>query len=223
MKTKDFLLASACDQIILPESGMLMMPGLRAEISFYKNLFDMLGVQPEMLRVGEFKSAAEPFSRNEMSPAFREEMESILDDYYRQIIEMVSESRKLTQDQVKALIDHGLYSAEDAKQKGLIDHVAYEDHLETLIKGDRKDGGNQVRQRLWKKEDRHGFQRLRGNGEVDESDHGRGAWVEKILETKARCHLRGGANHVRREPIGSVRRKLDGFDDDDQGDPTGSR
>ena len=138
-ETKDFLLASACDQIILPESGMLMMPGLRAEISFYKNLFDMLGVQPEMLRVGEFKSAAEPFSRSEMSPAFREEMESILDDYYRQIIEMIAESRKLTQDQVKALIDHGLYSAEDAKQKGLIDHVAYEDHLETLIKGDRKD------------------------------------------------------------------------------------
>lgn len=138
-ETKDFLLASACDQIVLPESGVLMMPGLRAEVSFYKNLFDMLGVQPEMLRVGEFKSAAEPFSRSEMSPAFREEMESILDDYYRQIVEMVAESRKLTQEQVREIIDHGLYSAEDAKKKGLIDHVAYEDHLEVLIKGDRKD------------------------------------------------------------------------------------
>ncbi len=137
--TKDYLLASACDQIVIPESGMLMLPGLRAEISFYKNLFDMLSIQPEMLRVGEFKSAAEPYSRSEMSPAFREEMEAIIDDYYRQIVEMVATSRKLTEDQVKAIIDTGLFSAEDAKKAGLIDHVAYEDHIVATIKGDRKE------------------------------------------------------------------------------------
>ena len=137
--TKDYLLASACDQIIIPESGIVMMPGLRAEISFYKNLFDMLAIQPEMLRVGEFKSAAEPYSRSEMSPAFREEMEAIIDDYFRQIVEMVSAARKLTPEQVTSIIDTGLFSAEDAKKVGLIDHVAYEDHIATLIKGDQKD------------------------------------------------------------------------------------
>ncbi len=138
-ETKDYLLAAACDQIIIPESGMIMLPGLRAEISFYKNLFDMLSIQPEMLRVGEFKSAAEPYSRSEMSPAFREEMETIIDDYYRQIVEMVGESRKLTPDQVKSIIDVGLFSAEDAKKIGLIDHVAYEDQILTMIKGDQAD------------------------------------------------------------------------------------
>ena len=137
--TKDYLLASACDQIILPESGMIMLPGLRAEVSFYKNLLDKLDIQPQMLKVGEFKSAAEPYSRTEMSPAFREEMEAIIDDYYRQIVEMVSESRKLTQDQVKSIIDTALFSAEDAKKIGLIDVVAYEDHIITLVKGDQKD------------------------------------------------------------------------------------
>ncbi len=137
--TKDYLLATACDEIILPESGMLMMPGLRAEISFYKNLFDMLSIQPQMLRVGEFKSAAEPYSRSEMSPAFREEMEAILDDYYRQIVEMIAQSRKLTPDQVKAVIDVGLHSATDAKKLGLIDRVGYEDSITEQIKGDRKD------------------------------------------------------------------------------------
>jgi protease-4 len=137
--TKDYLLASACDQIIIPESGMIMLPGLRAEISFYKNLFDMLSIQPEMLRVGEFKSAAEPYSRTEMSPAFREEMEAIINDYYRQIVEMVAASRKLTPEQVIAIIDTGLFSADDAKKQGLIDHVAYEDHILNLIKGDQKE------------------------------------------------------------------------------------
>jgi protease-4 len=137
--TKDYLLATACDQIILPESGMLMMPGLRAEVSFYKNLFDMLAIQPQMLRVGEFKSAAEPYSRSEMSPAFREEMEAILDDYYRQIVEMVAESRKIPVDQVKAAIDVGLHTAADAKKLGLIDRIGYEDSIADLIKGDNKE------------------------------------------------------------------------------------
>ncbi len=136
--TKGYLVAAACDQIIIPESGMIMLPGLRAEVSFYKNLFDMLAIQPQMLRVGEFKSAAEPYSRSEMSPAFREEMEAILDDYYRQIVETIASSRKLTPDQVKAIIDTGLHSASDAKKLGLIDIVGYEDAIESLVKGDDK-------------------------------------------------------------------------------------
>jgi len=138
-ETKDYLLATACDEIIIPESGMILMPGLRAEVSFYKNLFDMLAIQPQMLRVGEFKSAAEPYSRTEMSPAFREETEAILDDYYRQIVEMIAESRKLTADQVKAAIDGGLHTATDAKALGLIDRIGYEDSISELVKGDNKD------------------------------------------------------------------------------------
>jgi protease-4 len=57
----DFLLATACDEVVMPEPGVLMTVGVRAEITFYKNLFDMLGVKAEMLRVGEYKSAAEPY------------------------------------------------------------------------------------------------------------------------------------------------------------------
>ena len=136
--TKGYLIAAACDQIVLPESGMLMLPGLRAEVSFYKNLFDKLSIEPQMLRVGEFKSAAEPYSRSEMSPAFREEMEAILDDYYRQIVETISTGRKLTPEQVKAIIDTGLHTAADAKKLGLIDVVGYEDAIESLIKGEDK-------------------------------------------------------------------------------------
>src|SRR5689334_23780211 len=61
----DYLLASACDEIVMPEPGVLMMVGLRAEVTFYKNLFQMIGVKAEMLRVGEFKSAAEPYRSEE--------------------------------------------------------------------------------------------------------------------------------------------------------------
>ncbi len=132
--TPDYLVASACSDIMLPESGVLMMPGLRAEVTFYKKLFDWLEVQPEMLRVGEYKSAAEPYTRSEMSPQFREELEAVLDGFYAYIVETISTSRKLTPEKAKEIIDQGVMSAAQAKQLGLIDHVAYEDQLEALVK-----------------------------------------------------------------------------------------
>ena len=59
--THDYLVAAACDQIVMPESGELAILGLRAEVTFFKNLFDWLHLKADMLRVGEYKSAAEPF------------------------------------------------------------------------------------------------------------------------------------------------------------------
>ena len=136
--TKDYLLATACDEIVMPESASLILLGLRAEVSFYKNLFDWLNVKPDVLRVGEYKSAAEPYTRTDMSPAFREEMEAILDNYYGQIIDTISKDRGLADNKVEAAIDAGPYMAADAKERGLIDHLAYEDQLPNLITGGDK-------------------------------------------------------------------------------------
>ncbi|MBN73278.1 MAG: signal peptide peptidase SppA [Gimesia sp.] len=136
--TKDYLLATACDEIVMPESASLILLGLRAEVSFYKNLFDWLNVKPDVLRVGEYKSAAEPYTRTDMSPAFREEMEAILDNYYGQIIDTISKDRGLADSKVEAAIDAGPYMAADAKERGLIDHLAYEDQLPKLITGGDK-------------------------------------------------------------------------------------
>ena len=150
-ETKDYLIACSCDKVVLPESGVLMMPGMRAEVSFYKNLFDLLGVKAEMLRVGEYKSAAEPFSRSEMSPEFREEMEAVLDGFYQQVIAQVAESRKLSPEKVKEAIDIGVMTASAAKERGLVDHVMYEDQIDNLIKGDQADAQLKITKHYGKK------------------------------------------------------------------------
>ena len=81
-ESKDYLLALACDEVAMPESAWLMLTGMRAEVSFYKGLFDKLGVKADMLQMGEFKGAAEPYTRTDMSPQFKKNLEGILDDYY---------------------------------------------------------------------------------------------------------------------------------------------
>ncbi len=132
----DYLLAASCDRIIVPESGTLMLTGLRAEVTFFKNLFEKLDIKADMLRVGAFKSAAEPYTRTEMSDEFRLEMESILDDYYTTMVAQVAAARKLPEETVKGIIDEGLIGAARAKSLGLIDDLAYEDELVSLIAGD---------------------------------------------------------------------------------------
>lgn len=131
---RDYMIAATCDQILAPEGAMFLMPGLRSEITFYKNLLDKLSIQTDVLAAGEFKSAGEPYSRTEMSAPFRQEMESMMDDYYRQIVEIIGTGRKLTPAQVTAAIDGGLHTAKSAKELGLIDQIAYETDLPTIIR-----------------------------------------------------------------------------------------
>jgi protease-4 len=132
--TRDYLLATACDEIIVPEPGWLMLTGVRAEASFYKDLLDKLGIQADMLQMGRYKGAAEPFTRSGMSKEFRSQLEKVLDDYYANgLVHAIAESRpgkeKLTDADVQRLIDRGPYSARGALKAGLIDRVAYLDDL----------------------------------------------------------------------------------------------
>lgn len=125
----DYLLACACDEIRMPESGVVMIPGIQAEVTFYKDLFDKLGIQADMMQVGDFKGAAEPFTRSGMSEAFRQQYEALLDDLYEQLVTMIAEGRKLEPAAVRERLDTGLFTAQDAHTAGLIDHVGYEDQL----------------------------------------------------------------------------------------------
>ena len=134
--TPGYLVAVAADKVILPESGSLMMLGVRAEVEFYKQLFDDFRVKPDMLKVGKYKAAAEPYNRTEMSEAFREELSEVLGDIYGNILSTVAENRGMDEKAVDAAIDDGPHTAESAKAAGLVDLVMYEDQIADLIKSD---------------------------------------------------------------------------------------
>src|SRR5581483_201295 len=140
-ESKDYLLALSCDEVTMPEGAWLMLTGLRAEVSFYKGLFDKLGVKADMLQMGDFKGAAEPYTRTEMSPQFKKQLECVLEDYFdKSLVRTVATSRKgLTPEKVRTLIDEGPYSAKAAAKLGLIDRVAYADDLKAAIKASLKD------------------------------------------------------------------------------------
>jgi protease-4 len=140
LKAKGYLLGLACDKVILPESGELMLTGLRAEVTFYKGLLDKIMLKADVLKVGDYKSAVEPFLSDKMSAANREQIESMLDDNFdHELVGWIVKarpSRHWTADQVKGIIDQGPFTAKKAAKLGLVDTTAYPDELETLFAKD---------------------------------------------------------------------------------------
>ncbi|MCE9555155.1 MAG: signal peptide peptidase SppA [Planctomycetes bacterium] len=131
----DYLLATACDEIVMPESGTLVLPGVRAEMQFFKNLLEKLDIRADILHVGRFKGAGEPLMRSEMSDALRSQMQALIDDVYDQMVDTIAKDRKLKPEDVKKVLDEGMFSAAKAKELGLIDRVLYEDELRVAIQG----------------------------------------------------------------------------------------
>lgn len=132
--TSQYLLASACDEIVMPPSGTLILPGVRAEVTFYKGLLDKLGIQCDMLQMGKYKGAAEPLTREHMSEPLRESMEAMVDDVYGNLVTVIAAERNLSACRVRMLLDQALFTAPAARKAGLIDHVAYADQFRNSVR-----------------------------------------------------------------------------------------
>ena len=131
--TAQYLVASACDEIVIPDSGVVILPGVRLEITFYKQLFDKFDVQADFLHMGAYKGAAEPYTRDKLSDEVRKNLTAIVDDFYEQMVETIAKDRKLDEKKVRSLIDRGLLTAKVAKEEGLIDTIAYGDEYEAEL------------------------------------------------------------------------------------------
>lgn len=131
--TGDYIVAAACDGILIHPSAEVRLIGIRTEHSFYKGALDMLGIRADLEHLGEYKSAAEAFTRREMSEAHREIQNIILDDLYEQLVAAIAEGRGWTRENVKERIDAGPYTARRAFAVELVDRLVYEDELHEVV------------------------------------------------------------------------------------------
>jgi protease-4 len=131
---KEYYIAAACDKIYMPPSGDLYINGLAANAMFYKGTLDKVGVEMEMVQIGKYKSAAETYTRKDMSDGQREVTNAILDDYSGRITQAIADGRKKSVEDVKAVIDGAPYSAVKAKEIGLLDDTLYRDQVYDVFK-----------------------------------------------------------------------------------------
>lgn len=132
--TLDYFVSSAADEVFMVPEGFLDMKGMRAEVSFYADGLEKLGVEAEIERIGKYKSAAEPYSRSSMSDAYREVVNSVLDDTYGRFVTTVAGSRGKSDEEFRKLLDEGPFISTDALEAELIDGLKYDDEFKDHLK-----------------------------------------------------------------------------------------
>ena len=130
-----YFLASVADEIYLNPLGGIDFNGFSSEGIFLKGFFEKVGIKPEVFRVGEFKSAVEPFILDKMSPENRLQTQYFLDDINSHAIDLIAESRKIAKDSL-IKINHQMLvrKPKDAVTYKLAMALKYEDEVHSILK-----------------------------------------------------------------------------------------
>ena len=137
-----YALISNFDQIWMQPLGVVTITGLNAEMPFLRKTLDKIGVTPNFYQRKDYKTAYENLTNAEMSPENRETISRLIGDLRDDILNTIPEQVGMDKAQFNALVNKGLFTAEEAKIAGLITHADYVDVLIGDIKealhGDRE-------------------------------------------------------------------------------------
>jgi protease-4 len=128
-----YYLASACDEVLAPESAHFRAAGLWAEAVFLKDTLALIGLEADFEAIAEYKTSPDTYRRSAMTGPHREMLESILDSLYAQVLGAIAQGRGLTEDRVQGLLDAVPLTAVQAREAGLLDGVCYEDELAAYL------------------------------------------------------------------------------------------
>lgn len=146
----DYYVASVADSIFLNPVGAVDIHGLAATIAYPKKLLDKLGIEMQVIRVGTFKSAVEPYMIDSISPANRLQQEHYLGSIWSNMVDSIAQSRKLSTARLNQIADGIVMTlpADTLKSYRLIDGICYrrefENKLKKLTKVDLDDDLNLV-------------------------------------------------------------------------------
>lgn len=126
-----YYIASVGDRVLINPSGLLDWHGIAMQPMFWTGLMEKVGVKAQVFKVGTYKSAVEPFILKEMSPANREQVESMITDLWKETCTAVGTSRKLSPDSLNAYADRYITLADgaDYKRLKLVDDLTYVDQV----------------------------------------------------------------------------------------------
>jgi protease-4 len=124
-----YYLATAFDEIWLQPSGDVGLTGFIFEHPFLRGTLEKLGVTPRMDHRHEYKNAMNLFTERKYTAAHREANEKVMTSWFGQVVRGIAQGRKLTEEQVRALVDKGPFLGQEAVEAKLVDGLAYRDEV----------------------------------------------------------------------------------------------
>lgn len=131
---REYYLASAADRVFLLPTSPLDLTGVASYEVFLRGALDKIGAAPDFLSVGKYKTAVNQFTETGFTPEHREMSESLNRDMYDQLVRGIAESRKQSEAAVRALLDDGPFTPQEAVRRGLVDELAYDDQLDDRLR-----------------------------------------------------------------------------------------
>lgn len=126
---KGYYIATAFDQIAVQPMGGLGLTGLITERLFLRGTLDKIGIEPEVERRRDYKTAADDYLFSGFTPAAREMIQSFVGSISNQMIEGIAKGRGLSVEDVRGLIDRGPFTTDEALKARLVDRIAYPDEV----------------------------------------------------------------------------------------------
>lgn len=131
-----YYLASVADHLLLNPEGMIEWKGLAARPVFYKDLLKKIGVEMQIFKVGTYKSAVEPYTTTDVSPANREQLEAYMNSVWGQMTADIAASRPITEQALNEAADRmmALRPAEETVSRCLADTLIYKSDVKAYLK-----------------------------------------------------------------------------------------
>lgn len=126
-------IGSAGTEFWMHPAGETFMAGFAAHGIFLRDMLDNIGLYPDIVRIGEFKSAADMLTRSDMSEAQRTAETALLDSFHRELFLALTNGRGLEPPQIASLLEEGIMSPSDAISAGLVDSTAFPDEIEERL------------------------------------------------------------------------------------------
>ena len=132
----DYYLASVADSIYLNPVGAVDLHGMASVTPYMKKMLDKVGVEMQIVRVGTFKSAVEPYMLEDMSDANRLQQEHYLGTIWKEMLDSIAADRKLQYDALNSLCDSVLitFDAQKLIQNKLVDKLVYQNEMEDILR-----------------------------------------------------------------------------------------
>ena len=132
--TQSYYLASVADKVVLDPASESFITGISSMHFFLKDILDVLHVDMQLIRHGKYKAAGEMYTRSSSSPENRQQNEELLGAMWKSMSAQVVASRNFSADDLNGWIDNlDLCTAQDFKDKGLVDETWYIDEMEKYL------------------------------------------------------------------------------------------
>ncbi|OVA12529.1 Peptidase S49 [Macleaya cordata] len=139
---KEYYIGSACGELYFPPSAYFALYGLTVQSSFLGGVFENVGIEPQVQRIGKYKSAGDQLTRKSMSEENCEMLTALLDNIYGNWLDKISSTLGKKREEIENFVNEGIYQVERLKEEGWITNIHYDDEIIEMLKerlGQKKD------------------------------------------------------------------------------------